>query len=273
MISRKVFLVVNLVLVAAIVSGGVYLGVTMVNAPPAQQIPQGVAFDARYISSTQVKVEFDSFPHPISYTDTSIRIVAPNGGVSMANVTSGITQYVQSASSRSLSMIVVSATGPLEEGSYFIMVGDRDLIIGAWSFEMTYKYNGAVISQGTVIVPNPDTTPQGSFDAANRISPGRMDLVMGVVTPSTHISYCKVVVQGPEGFTKTVELNRTYGIASDIGNGTVLEYLDSNEDSLLNLGDAIVLSNDRGLPKGGWSVTVKSIFTGASIAAVSYEIT
>jgi hypothetical protein len=99
-----------------------------------------------------------------------------------------------------------------------------------------------------------------------------MDLVMGVVSPSTHISYCKVEVQGPEGVS-TVEVNRTYGIASNIGNGTVLEYLDSNDDSLLNLGDVIVISNDEGLPKGHWSVTVKSNFTGASIASISYEIT
>jgi hypothetical protein len=269
---RRLFLVVNLLLVGLIAASGAYLGWNLLNAPEEQKVPQGVYFDTEYISPTQIRVSFDQLPYPIYFTDIIIKVTAPNGGVSRADVLSNTTAYEQDKSSRSLTRIVVSSTGPMVEGSYFIMIADQGLTVGVWSFDLTYRHDGTAISRGSIIVPDVELTPDGTLERVVLTSPTRMEIGVGMVSPSTAMCYCTVHVIGPQGVNQTIQLNRTSSYDVALGDSSYFVYDDRNNDGLLNNGDVMVVGDDGGVPNGTWKFVIQYRFTGSEIASISFEI-
>ncbi len=274
---RKILLWVNIVLIISIVISGIYLALTIMQGPPPANIPQDVSFNVKYISPTQMKVEFNNFSNPISFTDVRIKTMSPLGDVCLADVHDDVLVYEQEPEGandpKSLANITISSTGPLEKGSYFIMTNYRDLTKGPWLFEMVHRSSNIIVSKGSVIVPDTNSAPTGSISAVMDVSESEIKLIMGTISPSTELTYCYIDVLGPDMTVQTMYLNDTSSMIMLMIDDTQVKMVDADSNGLMSSGDYIDLRRWSGaLSEGQWSVEVKYAFTGEIIAYAYFPV-
>ena len=264
-------------LVVLIVISGIFLALNIMHGSPPSKVPDDIAFNVKYISATQVRVEFGNFSEQVSFSDMRIKTTAPNGDVCEADVISDQLSYPQQSNDeskpKSLTDITLSSTGQLEKGSYFVMSNFRDLLLGGWAFEMVHRPSGTVVSGGTIMIPDTDTAPSGSFSALVTVSSSEVKVMVGAVSPSTHFSYCYIEVWGPDMTAQLMYMNDTEDMDILLIDETQLKMVDTGGDGLLNAGDYVSLKHWTGvLSHGQWSVTVKDVFTDETVAIAVFDI-
>lgn len=274
---RTILLWVNIALIILIVISGIYLAISIMQGPPPANIPQNVSFNVRYISPTQMKVEFNNFSNPILFSDVWIKTVSPLGDVCTADVHGDVLVYEQEPEDandpKSLANITISSTGTLQKGSYFIMSNYRDLTKGPWLFEMVHRATKTIVSKGSIIVPDTDTAPTGSISAVMDVSESEVKLMLGTISPSTELSYCYVEVLGPDMTVHTMYLNDTSSMIMLLIDDTQVKMVDADGNGLMNSGDYIDLRKWTGaLAEGQWSVEISYVFTGDIIAYAYFPI-
>jgi len=274
---RTILLWVNIVLIISIVISGIYLALTIMQGSPPASIPQNVSFNVKYISPTQMKVEFNNFSSPILFTDVRIKTVSPLGDVCTADVHDDVLVYDQEPEDandpKSLANITISSTGTLEKGSYFIMSNYRDLTKGPWLFEMVHRSSNTIVSKGSIIVPDTDTAPTGSISAVMDVSESEVKLMLGTISPSTELTYCYIDVLGPDMTVQTMYLNDTSSMIMLLIDDTQVKIVDADGNGLMNSGDYIDLRKWTGaLTEGQWSVEIKYVFTEDIIAYAYFPI-
>lgn len=275
---RRLFLWADIGLILLIIVSGIFLAINIMQGPPPSKVPSDIAYNVRYVSPTQVRVEFGNFSEAVNFSDMRIEITAPNGDVCLAEVVADQLSYPQVAEDesrpKSLTEITLSSTGRLEKGSYFLMTNFRDLLLGGWAFEMVHRPSGTVVSGGTIIIPDTDTAPTGSFSALVTVSSSEVRVMVGSVSPATHFTYCYMEVWGPDMTTQVMFMNDTEDMDILLTDETQLKMVDTGGDGLLNAGDYVSLKQWTSvLSHGQWSVTIKDIFTGERVALAVFDIT
>jgi hypothetical protein len=271
--TRKLFLWVDIGLIIAIAISAILLGVMVTQGPAPVKVPDGVPYNVVYLSPTEIEVEFGNFSSPINFSDLIIEVRSPNGDASKADVINSILEYTQASTMHSLSKIEVSSTGLMEKGTSFILTNYKNLQTGAWAFKMTYRSTGQQIAGGTIIVPDIDTTPTGSFSGLSIISANEARVGFNSITPSTEFTFCYLEAWGPNMTTSTFYLNDTTSMSFQMEDGTVLSVIDSNNDGLINPSDYVSLHTDgKELSKGQWSIEIKYTFTKEKIATTVFNI-
>ncbi len=271
--TRKLLLWVNIGLIIAIAISAVFLGIMVSQGPSQATVPRGVPYNVIYIGPTEIKIEFGNFSQHISFSDLIIEVTAPNGDVGKADVKNATTEYAQNTAFQSLSSIRISSSGAMDKGTSFTLLNYRDLQTGPWAFKMTYRNTGQLVSGGTIIVPDVDATPQGSFSGLNKISSNEVRLEFGTIAPSTEFSYCYIVAWGPSTATTVLYLNNTTSMRVQMDDGTLLSVVDSNGDGMINLGDYVSLQTvGRELTKGQWSIEADYYFTNEKIANAAIDL-
>jgi len=264
---------VNIALIFAIAISGIYLGLMIFKAPE-QKIPTGVTYNVYSISPYQVKVEFGNFTGNVTFPDAFIEVTSPySTDVCRADVRNGTLEYPQTGN-KSLTNIHLSSTGLLAKGiSFTIMNTDRTLTTGVWSFKLIHRSTGIQMSGGSVVVPNTEVTPTGTFNEMRTISSSEIQLGIGGTAPATGYTYCYVRAGGPGMSVTSLYINDTASMSMVLEDGTVLRLVDANKDGLINSGDYVDLAVDgRGLLKGQWFVEIDYRFTGGAIATAQFTL-
>lgn len=271
--TRKLFLWVDIGLIIAIAISAILLGVMVTQGPAPEKVPNGVPYNVVYLSPTEIKVEFGNFSSSINFSDLIIEVKSPNGDISKADVIDSNLNYTPTSTLHSISNIEISSTGLMDKGTSFILTNYKNLQTGAWAFEMTHRSTGQQISGGTIIVPDIDATPAGSFSTLSIISANEARVEFNSITPSTEFTFCYLEAWGPNMTTSTFYLNDTTSMIFHMEDGTVLSVIDANGDGLINQGDfASLQTGDKELSKGQWSIEIKYTFTEEKIANTVFNI-
>jgi flagellin-like protein len=120
------------------------------------------------------------------------------------------------------------------------------------------------------------TTPTGSFVAAEKHSATAERIRFGVITPDTPPSSLKIVIENPEGVTKTFTWNANgyweNNTADDVNLGIKLNYTDLAANNIINTGDYFYIDfPSSGSITGVYRVTMLYAPTGAVIDDITFN--
>ncbi|MEM0449576.1 MAG: hypothetical protein QW520_07140 [Methanomassiliicoccales archaeon] len=282
-LKKDHYLIIYAVLTAIIVVLAIALIPIISNLiEPEKEIitPQGEFGAVSFRSVYEIHVWFGQCNPSVNFTDCLLLIISPDNQRCILELSDSKLIYPLTGLFTKLTEIRISdstSMGKIDAEDFLVLYHNYPLEKGIWNLNLIFKKTGRTIASRPLVSPDMDSHPTGDFISAYKIDNRRYRLEVGIISPPTDYSYCRLYLD-PPGISED-RLPKYL----DLGEGTeqIVRYSDEIEISITaqnrygipQSGDTIdIISTGTTLPFGQWTVALVSKFDGGRIAVKIFSI-